>query len=267
MQPLLWLVWALSSEWTVSRPGEPLIEGQTARASHAGTGAGLVFRDLPAEDLPGAGGRRLRHLDLDAALSPVTLARAVEAEATEAGLTIAVGRGQRPGVGRWVYVVDERIWWQVFWEEEELFHQAIGWAPIGQESGFVAAMTDFERELSSDSPTLLFDAGRADCEVILRVDLNAALGATRQLEDVRTLLASKEAGPLAALRAGGMLDRHAERCVHAQARTQRACRVLEGKPTGANSRALQQAVVECLDQDPELLSDVATSIAPLLEGP
>ena len=194
----------------------------------------------------------------------MTLARAVEAENEDAGLTITVGRGQVPGVGRWVYVAEGRLWWQVFWEEGELFHQAIAWAPENHIPSFSEAMTEFERGLSSDSPTLLYDAGRADCALTLKVDLNEAMAQTRQLQDVRALLAAEKATPLAALRAGGMRDRHAERCVHSAARQNRACRVVEGEPTGSASNTLQEAVVHCLDQDEELLPDLRVSIGPLL---
>jgi hypothetical protein len=261
MAPVLlaWLMSGLSAEWTVETPGELLIEGQTSRGVHGPTGAGIVFRELT--ELPTPGGRKLKHVDVEAALSGVTLARAVEAENEGAGQTVAVGRGQISGVGRWVYVAEDRLWWQVFWEEGGVFQQAMAFSSIEQAGPFAAAMTALERELPS-SEALLFDANRADCAVTLKVDLNRAQAETRQLEDVR--LALSGAGPLAGLRAGGLLDRHAERCVHAEARTARACRVVEGDPSGTQSLALQEAVTRCLDEDTELLSDIKTGIAPWL---
>jgi len=235
---LLALAWGLSEEWTVLEDG-------------------VAVRELPK--LPAVEGRKVRHLD-DRALSGVTLARAFESENSQVGTTVAVGRGQLPGVGRWVYVVDDTVWWQVFWDDEG-FHQALASAPVAQAGGLASRMTAFEASRPAGQ-ALLFDANRADCQVTLKVDINQAQSDTRQLEDLRLVLT--EATPLAALRAGGLFDRHSERCVHAAARNARACRVVEGAPSGPGSVALQAAVTRCLDEDAELLPDVKKAIEPWL---
>ncbi|HJN72635.1 MAG TPA: hypothetical protein QGF58_01760 [Myxococcota bacterium] len=258
----------LGAGWTWEAEPVELVEGQTARAR--GLLGGLVVRplELEVED------RKLGELDLDAALSPDRVARLTQQAQEEELTTLFTGPadGVDARVGRWVYVDSRGVaWWQVFFREGEGFVQLIAWAPADRFSEFATVMRSVEGRVPASGETLLFDGGRADCAV-RQVDRASLIRDSRRFEEARGALRSSwEASELdpnalamAELRILGLLYRKTERCVHAAARSQRACLVHEGPVWGERDRALHAAAVACLDEDGEVPEAISLAIGDFL---
>lgn len=268
-----------------SRDNDAMVEDQLARWSHAETGAGLVVRTLDQAVLLEKKSRQLRKVDTESALSPDRLARVVQRSQPDdtLGPTAYLGPadGVAPHVGRWVYLGPdrERVWWQVFWRQDDTYVQWIGWAPSEQFAGFATAMRALEASAPAPvSQTLLFDAGRAGCAA-RTASRGDAIRDSLRFEDARGALRDRWHATLAAdpatsqtvlslgeLRAMGVLYRLAEDCVQAAARQERACRVYEGTPSSPESVRLQAAVVQCIDNEAQVAEAVDLALAPLMSA-
>ena len=258
----------LGEGWTWEVEGAVLVEGQTGRAS--GPLGGLVVRPLSME----VEDRKLRDLEVAAALSPDRVARLTQQAQEDALTTLYVGPadGVEPRVGRWVYV-DERgvAWWQVFFRDGEDFVQLLAWSSGDRFAEFAGVMRSVEAKVPAEGETLLFDGGRADCAV-RQVDRATVLRDSRRFEEARGALRTAweasagdpSALAMAELRATGLLYRKTETCVHAAARSQRACLVHEGPVRGERDRALHEAAVACLDEDDEVGEAVGLAVRSFL---
>lgn len=262
---------SLSDAWTWAsgpvRPQDAWIEGQLARADRGDWG--LVVR--PVELAPVEGGRRVEALDLDGMLSPDRVARVVEQAQDEALTSVFVGPadGVDAGLGRWVYLdAHDRLWWQIFWRVDGQHAQAIAWAPRADAAAFVQEMRAVESAVTHPSAvTVLFDAGRSDCPAA-QVDRGAVLRDSQAFETARGALRqawSEHPGQpgdlaLAELRTLGVLYRKVEQCVHAGARSERACLVHEGPVRDARDAAVHQGAVACLDRDDEIAAATALAV-------
>ena len=257
----------LGEGWTWVE-GAELVEGQTARAE--GPVGGLVVRPLVLE----VEDRKLKEIEVDAALSPDRVARLTQKAQTDALTTLYVGPadGVSSRVGRWVYLDDRGLaWWQIFFREGQDFVQLIAWAPAERFGELAVVMKDVEARVPASGETLLFDGGRQEC-AHRQVDRATVLRDSRRFDEARGALrvaweegeGDPHALAMAELRAMGLLYRKTEQCVHAAARSQRACLVHEGPVRGERDRALHDAAVECLDEDDEVAEAVGLAVGRFL---